>query len=70
MSPTERVHRALQDNSDDLTLLGSRRAQDHDGGIYVPYPQPHARNDGVEQSTEIDIYRHDPTGAIVVLPPE
>jgi len=53
----------------DLTPLGTRKAQSDDGAIYVCWPQPFASNQGLEQSTEIEVYRHDPTGAMVFMPP-
>jgi hypothetical protein len=65
-SPTERIADAIED--DDLTPLGSKRAQEQDGAVYLPFPQPFARNEDVTQSTEVDVFRHDATGAIIHIP--
>lgn len=55
---------------DSLLALGERKAQEHGDGCYVPFPQPHARNFGVEQSSTVDIHIDSRTGALVVLPPD
>ena len=65
-SPTKHIAKAIDD--DELTPLGEKRVQEQDGAFYLPFPQPFAENEGLEQSTSVSVYRHDPTGAIVYLP--
>jgi len=36
--------------------------------IYVPYPQPHARNQDIEQSSEVELALLAGTGVIMVAP--
>ena len=64
-SPDELLGKATDS---ELTALGERKVQEQDGACYLPFPQPFASNEGLEQSTSVDVYRHDPTGAIVYLP--
>ena len=65
--PVERVVDALE--GEDLVPLGSFKAQETgEGGIMVPFPQPHARNAGLQQSSDVKISLHAPTGGIVVIP--
>lgn len=54
---------------DSLLALGERKAQEHGDGYYVPFPQPHARHFGIEQSSTVEIHIDSRTGALVVLPP-
>jgi len=67
-NPAERVADALDD--DDLVPLGERKAQENGEGdaIYLPYPQPHARNQGLEQSAAVEVFLHASTGAVVLIP--
>jgi hypothetical protein len=66
LSPKEIIVAA---SDDDVIDLGEFRAQEvGNGGINVPYPQPHARNAGLEQSSPVEIYFHAGTGGIVVMP--
>lgn len=58
--------------SKDTIPLGTRTALNQGEGdsIYVPYPQPHARNTGIEHESKVDIHLHGPTGAVIIMPPE
>lgn len=56
-------------DDDSLVPLGERNAQEKQGSVYVPFPQPHARQRGIKQSTTVRYALHAPTGALVVLPP-
>jgi len=69
-SQSEKLAEAFGDL--DLIPLGTRKAQEQGNGsaVYLPFPQPHARNQGIEQSTSIEIGLHPPTGAVVFLPPD
>lgn len=64
-SQTEMIAQAIED--DDLVPLGEKKAQESEGAIYVPFPQPHARNQGLEQSSQVKVYLHAPSGALVVI---
>ena len=52
-----------------LLALGGKKVQKFSGACYVPFPQPHARNFGLEQSEEVETHIDSRTGALVVLPP-
>lgn len=57
-------------SADSLLALGSKRVQEQGGGsFYIPYPEPHASNFGLQQSAEVETYIDARTGALVVLPP-
>ncbi|MBO4248878.1 hypothetical protein IL252_13725 [Halomicrobium sp. IBSBa] len=61
------VGRALSDSP--VVPLGDAKAQEQGGSsIYVPYPQPHARNQGIEQSSEVELALLAGTGVIMVAP--
>lgn len=49
--------------------LGQKRVQEISGASYVPFPQPHARHFGLEQSVQVETHIDARTGALVVLPP-
>lgn len=49
--------------------LGERKVQEIGDACYVAFPQPHAREFGVEQSATVEAHIHAGTGALVVLPP-
>jgi hypothetical protein len=44
-------------------------AQDDNGSVRTVWPQPWARNAGVDHCTEVKPVIHVPTGALVTLPP-
>lgn len=72
MSAQTQARELLGDVIDDDSLvpLGERSAQEKQGSVYIPFPQPHARQCGIEQSTTVRYALHAPTGALLVLPPE
>lgn len=53
----------------ELVELDDKSAVKNGGGVYVPWPQPHARNVGVTPKTSVSPVLHSPTGAIILLPP-
>lgn len=67
MSPRTRANELFPDGS--LLGLGSKNVQEISGACYVPFPQPHARQFGLEQSEEVQTFIDSRTGALVVLPP-
>lgn len=62
-------NRAVQAMGGTLVPVGTRVAQDRNGGIYVPFVQPFARQAGIEQGTEVGCLLHVETGALIVTPP-
>lgn len=66
-SPRTRANELFPEGS--LLALGEKLVQEISGSYYVPFPLPHARNFGLEQSAEVDIHIDSRTGALVVLPP-
>lgn len=50
-------------------MVRNRSAQENNTGIYVSWPQPHARNQGIEQGTDVEVLLHAETGAMIYLPP-
>jgi len=64
----ELIAQTLDD--DDLIPLGERKAQEvgENDAIYLPFPQPHARNQGLEQSSPVKVYFHPSTKAVIWLP--
>lgn len=68
-SAYSRAHDLFPDDA--LLPLGERKVQDigKSPTAYVAYPQPHARNNGLTQSTKVDLYIDGITGALLVLPP-
>jgi hypothetical protein len=66
-NPAQLVAEAYQDEM--VAPLGEFLAQKTgNGGIRVPFPQPHARQAGLAQSQPVEIYLHVPTGGIIVIP--
>jgi len=68
------VHKRAHDLFPDDTLLplGSRKIQEigETPCTYLVYPQPFARQNGLTQSTEVDLHIDSQTGALLVLPPD
>lgn len=62
---------ALDEESDGLVGLGEKRAiPSGDCAVYYPWPQPHARNRGVEPGTRAKIYLHPAMNVLLVVPNE
>jgi hypothetical protein len=53
-----------------LVPLGTGKVQADGTARYIPYPQPFARFDGVEPTTEVSYVRHSPTESLIILPPD
>lgn len=65
-TPTELIAEAMDE--DELVPIGERKAVNWGGSIYVPFPQPHARQQVLEQSSEVEAFLHPQTGALIIHP--
>lgn len=73
MSRSQALHRAHEAigafESQSVVALGEKRAIDKNGATYVPYSQPHARNNGVVPTAAVTCFLHPSTGALIIVPP-
>lgn len=73
MSHAQARQRALEAvgafEGDDVVCIGEgKKVQDYNGAAYLPWPQPHARRNGVSKGADVDLYVHGSTGVLVVVP--
>jgi hypothetical protein len=61
--------RAASIDTSTLVPLDPKSAQEKERCVYVPYPQPHARQAGVDHQAKVTPVLHAPTGAMIILPP-
>jgi alcohol dehydrogenase class IV len=56
-------------SAETLVGIGGGSVKGDGTARYIPYPQPHARQDDVEPGEIVTFLKHAPTGALIVLPP-
>lgn len=73
MSHAQARQRALEAvgafEEDDVVCIGeNKKVQANGTASYVPWPQPHARRNGVHAGEGVDVYVHGTTGVLLVVP--
>lgn len=73
MSQSAARQRALEAvgafEEDNVVCIGeSKKVSGNGTAVYIPWPQPNARRNGVHPKSEVDTYVHGPTGVLLVVP--
>lgn len=56
-------------DGDDLLGLGTRKAiSSGESAVYYPFPQPFARERGVDPGTDAEVFLHPETNVLLVVP--